>query len=401
MYLRHIQYFNRFLQHTHLILCYSAREYAFLMLLLLSTTPRWTYAQQGVYFVEKSPVYVTYDSWIVTLTIDLHPFEDNIGVLKGELDSFYRSFHALVVARNSSQYLNWQLPTENEVKQIRKIHDDLLTLASDQVLHFNDEFQEVLASYSDLLTLAQPQQSGRKKRGVFPFVGKILNFLFSVPTESNLRELRRAISETRNVQSKIINVVENSLSIINTSHEQIQENREMITTLQNMTRIFRNEVEFFRGKLRFMSSEIFFLQMVTRLNNIFHSVYPMLMRAKFNMLETISQIQDCIQGNLPISLLPPIEMQTILDRIQAELPSALQLPHKLRFIETMSYYKFLHPLALPESRKIHILVAVPLISQKDTYRVFEAISLPFISPHLICLPNTKLNQTIWLFHLTE
>ena len=258
MYLRHIQYFNRFLQHTHLILCYSAREYAFLMLLLLSTTPRWTYAQQGVYFVEKSPVYVTYDSWIVTLTIDLHPFEDNIGVLKGELDSFYRSFHALVVARNSSQYLNWQLPTENEVKQIRKIHDDLLTLASDQVLHFNDEFQEVLASYSDLLTLAQPQQSGRKKRGVFPFVGKILNFLFSVPTESNLRELRRAISETRNVQSKIINVVENSLSIINTSHEQIQENREMITTLQNMTRIFRNEVEFFRGKLRFMSSEIFF-----------------------------------------------------------------------------------------------------------------------------------------------
>ena len=352
------------------------------LLLCLTTTPIIE-AQQGVYFVQKPSVFVTYDSWILTLTVDINSFEPNFQTVRHEIVQFQDAFNMLVLSHNRSVNSRRYLPTMSDRAKLNKVHSDLTVLINGHIATLENEFQDMTSRYSDLLTLAAPVPvRSRNRRGLLPFGGQVLNFLFSVPTQKNLRKLQKALIKINNRQNKVINLVENSLTIINTSHAQIQENRQMVQNLQDITRIFHEEIATIKRTLRIVGFDIFYLHMVNRLNNIFHTVYPLLMRTKFNLIETITNVQSCIQGNLPVALLPPIQLQTILDTIQNNLPEGLYLPHKLNSIDTMSFYKFLHPLALPKSNQIHLIVGIPILSRNSQFNVYQAISLPFISEQL-------------------
>ena len=133
--------------------------------------------------------------------------------------------------------------------------------------------------------------------------------------------------------------------------------------------------------------------LLSRLENMFHVINPKIMRLKLGLNEIINNIQDCIQGNLPVTLLPPVQLQTLLDQIATQIPADLKLPHGLKYIETMSYYRFLNPLTIPSNGKIHVLIALPLLPQKEAFRVFEAVSMPFIDPKLNLSAEYELEST--------
>ena len=361
-------------------MCYSELKMsAVYLLLMLAVIPQWSMCQQGVYFVEKAPVYITYDSWIVTLTIDLAPFEDNFATIKREIDEFHNEFKVLLEGSNRT--------TSTRHKET------LLSLLHNQMTSFDFEFQDLITRYNYLNSLTISQNSNRQKRGLFPFGGKILNYLFSVPTHNNLKQLQRAISQTKNTQSKIIDVVENSVSIINTTHDQVRENRNIIITLQNLTQLFYKELSYFRTQTRGYLSNSVYLMLISRLDNLFHVINPKILRVKLDLNEIINNVQDCIQGNLPVTLLPPVQLQTLLDQIAKQLPTGFQLPHGLKYIETMNYYKFLHPLTVLEEGQIHVLIALPLLPHKEAFRVFEAVSMPFNDPVLNLSAEYKLEST--------
>ena len=37
--------------------------------------------QRGVYFIEKDPVYVSYSTWLMTFTVEIEPYENQINVI--------------------------------------------------------------------------------------------------------------------------------------------------------------------------------------------------------------------------------------------------------------------------------------------------------------------------------
>ena len=76
--------------------------------LLTSTT-----AQFGVYFTQQQDMYVPHSSWLVTLTVDLAPYDDQITIISDELQALLAS---LVVLTKSSK----NLPTTDETRMWRE-----------------------------------------------------------------------------------------------------------------------------------------------------------------------------------------------------------------------------------------------------------------------------------------
>ena len=58
--------------------------------LLTSTT-----AQFGVYFTQNQDMFVSYSSWLVTLTVDLAPYDDRMTIIFDELQALQASLDTL------------------------------------------------------------------------------------------------------------------------------------------------------------------------------------------------------------------------------------------------------------------------------------------------------------------
>ena len=76
--------------------------------LLTSTT-----AQFGVYFTQQQDMYVPHSSWLVTLTVDLAPYDDQITIISDELQALLASLDALTKSSKN-------LPTTDETRMWRE-----------------------------------------------------------------------------------------------------------------------------------------------------------------------------------------------------------------------------------------------------------------------------------------
>lgn len=59
-----------------------------LVVLCLLTCLTGSYGQSGTYFVQQDSVFNSYSSWIITITVDLDPYEQQMAVLTREIKQF-------------------------------------------------------------------------------------------------------------------------------------------------------------------------------------------------------------------------------------------------------------------------------------------------------------------------
>ena len=132
-----------------------------LVLLVLSSQGN---GETGVFFVQEDPAYVSYNSWIVTLTIDLAPYEDQIYLIRDEIREFERSFDDMRLFRNNSQ--DYRLGYNGAIR------NDVTDLLNREVKLFNNKFKTILEKFRDIKMLAARRyENVRKKRSLLPFVG--------------------------------------------------------------------------------------------------------------------------------------------------------------------------------------------------------------------------------------
>ena len=322
----------------------------------------------GVYFIANEDVYISYDTWLVTFTIDLEPYEEHIQTLHDSICEFYYAFNEIAHHDNVTRNQN----------HLSNVHNDVQNFLRREMTQIDRSFDDVLSRYHEINTIVNQKVSTRSKRGLFPFGGKILNFLFSVPTESNLKKLRRTIVDVAKTQSQLVHVVENSISILNTSHEEIKENREMLNGIYNVTFELRNEMNLILNRLtQDIVPEITYLELLGRINNMYHVITSTLDKFKYTFDNILHQVQLCLQGNLPITLLPPSQITNIFSQVQNKLRHGYVLPYSVRSYDRLSYYKYLSPLVVPQKTKLHILIAIPIISQNQKLNVYESVKMPF------------------------
>ena len=363
---------------TFTILCFSCCRMSTLVvplwslvLLVLSSQGN---GETGVFFVQEDPAYVSYNSWIVTLTIDLAPYEDQIYSIRDEIREFERSFDAMRLFRNNSQ--DYRLGYNGAIR------NDVTDLLNREVKLFNNKFKTILEKFRDIKMLAARRyENVRQKRSLLPFVGDVLENLFGTATEKKMKKLRFKVRELSAANSRLMHFVEESASILNTTHYQLKENRNAIIHLQNTSRIFQKEmIQIIQDVDDKVFSNTAFAQMINRIHEIFHLVSYHIDETSNAVGMLLNQIQDTVQGNLPMSLMLPKQMIAILDGIRRLIPETMTVPGDLSDIQMLLYYKFLHPVIIPENSKFHVVFGIPVLPKNSKFQIFRPVSMPIQDP---------------------
>lgn len=107
---------------------------------------------------------------------------------------------------------------------------------------------------------------------------------------------------------------------MNKTHEQVKENRDVIRNLLETTRSFKSDLESLYGELATIENELIFMQVVSRIHDIFHVVSSALQRTKFSLGHLTNQLSHSTQGTLDIALLRPTQLKAIYRDIRRKLP---------------------------------------------------------------------------------
>ena len=127
-------------------------------LVVISLLPSST-AQFGVYFTQNQDMFVSYSSWLVTLTVDLTPYNDQMLIISHELEALQASLDALT---DSSK----NLTITDETRMWR---EESVQLISDLHKLFSNEFQELRLALQSVQLLSR-HESHRPKRSLLPFL---------------------------------------------------------------------------------------------------------------------------------------------------------------------------------------------------------------------------------------
>ena len=325
-------------------------------------------------------VHASYSSWILSFTIDVEPYDDQLQVLYQEIEQFHSAFHDLADRRriHGQKRSNW---TEHDTF-VSKIRDEISTLIAQELQQFMQEYY-IMKRLLDDINLLGTKIVDRNRRSLFPFIGTALSNLFGTLSESDLKNVKNAISRLRQSDNQIVHVVRESLSLLNVTHAGVKENRETINRLIQTSETFHKELNVLLGEVTdIVIPELEYVHLVTRVHDIFHIVHSSI-KLTIRSLDNIQkQLTDALSGTLSLSVCTPTDLLNSFQTITRKLPSNMQLPFDLQNQEMLSYYKFIHPLIIPDNKKFYILVALPIVHSNSQLQVYKAITVPVPEPTL-------------------
>ena len=91
-----------YLQVIHLFLCVSVAS-----------------SESGIYFKKRAETYLTFDSWIVTFSVEILPYRNQLDILSQK--SFQQAFNDIV----QQDQLSINLNSTQTNKKLRRVHESL------------------------------------------------------------------------------------------------------------------------------------------------------------------------------------------------------------------------------------------------------------------------------------
>ena len=75
-------------------------------------------------------------------------------------------------------------------------------------------------------------------------------------------------------------------------------------------------------------------------------------------------------------MIKPSELASLLGNIEKRLDGRMALPYPMSGKSLLHYYRFLHPLIIPNGNSFHIVMALPLVDHESRYNVYKLVSVP-------------------------
>lgn len=364
----------------NIVIFYNFRyRHVCLIFTLLALTTAFSH-ESSTYFVPLKDVYASYSSWILSFTIDIEPYDDQLNVLYTEIEQFHSAFHDLADKRriHAETRSNW---TEHDTF-VSKIRDEVSRLIAQELQQFMQEYY-IMKRLMDDIDLLGSKIDKRNKRSLFPFIGTALSNLFGTLSESDLKNVKNALSRLRQSDTQIVHVVRESLSLLNVTHAGVKENRETINRLIQTSKHFHDEFNILLGEVtNIVIPELEYVHLVTRVHDIFHIVHSSIKLTIRSLDNVQKQLTDALSGTLSLSVCSPTDLVESLQTIARKLPSDMRLPFDLETQEMTAYYKFIHPLVIPDKNKFYILAALPIVHSNSELQLFETVSVPIPQPKL-------------------
>ena len=360
--------------------------YSFALLLLCLPI---IFSQSGTYFVRKTEAYATYNSWIITFTVDIQPYAFALEHLSNEMKGCDDALTSLIQANEQLDKLNQSGLNDFNSAKVRQ---DALNLLSQEVDQFKREYDNAQNMFHEIKILAM-KASRVQKQSILPFVGNLLSSLFGTATKSDLQKLKRAFMSLRDSELELTHIVGDSLTLMNKTEMQVKENHDTIQRLSNVSKLVNNELKQLYGVLQnYVVPEITYLQFVARVHDMFHLVNKALDKMQWSMKNLQDQLSQSAHGFLSMQLLKPSDITSVMRQIQNKLPQEMSLPFSLNDRSLLLYYKHLHPLVVSDKNRFHVIVALPIIPNKAKYDIFQAIQVPVPHPNMSLSASYKLES---------
>ena len=349
-----------------------ALQLLFLALSVVSTT-----GHSGVYFIPDNEIYGAYGSWVITFSMDLAPFKEQLNRVYKEVTQF----ETVIAKVNSKEHLK-TLP-ESFQKQYSILANGTAALMDAEIKMFYHEYSNIRREWQSIevlmynrVTKARPKQ-GRKRthRSLLPWIGSILSSLFGTATNANLREVKRALTKLADGQSNVVHALQTSLTLLNKTTAAVSQNRKAINQLANVTDRLETFIQDLKYKFLDMQPTVVFNSLQSKLHHLFHLVASTLRQSRWDLAAMRNQLYLVNQGQFPFSLIAPKQFVSVLSKIQSKVPKGYKLPREVKK-DLSWYYRTLPAMLIPEGSRFHVVTVVPLVLEEANFTLFKILSLP-------------------------
>ena len=323
--------------------------------------------REGVVFNKVNDIILSRSRWLMTFVVDLDSYKAFLGKITDDIEN--ANGLAVIMSERykklgHANYLSIFQAMKNEIRTLRQTYDT------------------TIRSYMDYNTLRN-NSSDRKKRAIFDFGGKILNFLFGTLTQNDLDIVQKHISTLETNQQNIVHVLEDSLTILNMSRIEIAENRhsinEILTTLSKINNKIDNVTEELSSQIIEVEN---FLQMYLKLDLIVEELKQTMQNALIYLENLKMQMSMLSSEKLSPLIISPMKLKATLQDIASKLPRAFRLPDNIN-TNLWKYYTYLKCATIVSNNQIIIIVSIPILDFSSKFEVYNVHTFP------VALANTS------------
>ena len=303
--------------------------------------------------------------------MDLRPYKTHLTAIQNRYNEMRASLKPIFEGdlKDLSQAVHVALA------HLREYETDVI---QSQMAQFRTEYLH-LNSMLDSIKAIATNDNNRKKRALLPFVGDVLSFLFGTVSQGQLDQLKEGLIQLGNTQNNIAHVLKHSLTLINKTNLEVQRNRNTINQLtRGLTHLDSRVSAVIMDLQTSVHPLLLYQQMSKRIHTTFEAMERCLRIGYQSLVLLNSELQDVLGGKLPITLLPPSDLQNIIQAILRQAPEGLRPPINVNE-NPRWYYEKLRATLLPDNDQMHIVFALPLIQADSLYTLYNAVVVP--TPH--------------------
>ena len=138
--------------------------------------------------------------------------------------------------------------------------------------------------------------------------------------------------------------------------------------LEDRVRLVHEENEKLRTELGYVEFNI-------QMRELFHIMSRAILGTRRSLSALLHQISDTANRDLSLGMIKPSELASWLGNIEKRLDGHMALPYPMSGKSLLHYYRFLHPLIIPNGNSFHIVMTLPLVGHESRYNVYKLVSV--------------------------
>jgi hypothetical protein len=249
----------------------------------------------------------------------------------------------------------------SELKQVETLLDNL-------------EFK--LGQFKQLFPKKEP------KRGLMNLGGSVLRALFGTATMTDLHRLHEAMDDLQDKNFEVAHSLSKQVTIIRNLNSVASLNTE---ALVNLSTLVKDNIVQSHSKFLDTSKDIAWLNDTLRHQS---ELYIHIRQLEYSLMlavqqigELFSSVQYALLGKLPVSLVPPATLHSILTNISLNLPENYELVAGTKFQDVHTYYELVKVALVGNAHSVQLVLSVPLKTAAQMFTLFKILVFPMrLSP---------------------
>jgi hypothetical protein len=323
----------------------------------------------GVLFQPQTTAVFSATTWYLAFEIDLREVEAEIG----KIEELFQKEQNL---------------TKTTFKNVKMRDQYFISNATvtQAIQQMQSEKKQLYTRLRGALGNQTRLQQRKKKRSLFPFIGRIYNFLYGTSTDDDYLHLQGQVDQLFTKQDRIVSLQKSYLTTFKRIDNQLQRQQQQLQQEVNLTHALFELLTGLRAEKD------------SNLQPIFHFVWQKeLLTAIGEVRESFRDYNQALNhmqmGHLSLNLLPPEQLQMALANIQQHLPNHLSLALAAGDPDVLRYYQLPLTRQIPSQGTIRGMVNVPLVNAGQLFNIYKAIPFPTYYPEPNHIPEKQ--RFIW------